>query len=240
MPDLEEVVDAGASAASRERFASPSSAFPLPRDGSESPSALRMRGLEVTTASERLREIEASRSGTPLRRQGSGMSPSLRRGELSDFAGVGNVPFVEEPRDTPPSSRGAGRDGGTPGPSGGARYGAPASFANVAPSERRAETGTRRRWRKSCAEGPVRPARRHRALAHRAKQGARGRAGPRGGAGPRRRRRHPRADARGEGFPARPAGVVPGMDAQMDAWLRQTVEQMPVKPDRVTGGEARS
>ena len=237
MPDLEEVVDAGASAASRERFASPSSAFPLPRDGSESPSALRMRGLEVTTASERLREIEASRSGTPLRRQGSGMSPSLRRGELSDFAGVGNVPFVEQPRDTPPSSRGAGRDGGTPGPSGGARYGAPASFANVAPSEPPRGDGDEEEVEEVVRGGPGSASSRGGTALWRIarnKVRAVGRdlaaARDRDGDDDTPERMHAASGSRHG-----PAGVVPGMDAQMDAWLRQTVEQMPVKPDRVTG-----
>ena len=204
MPDSEEV-DAGASPAvvgsstGKEPIASPSAVrrFPDggteagPSDRSSSPSALQMGWLEVTTATERLREIDAARGNTRssvpcpgravLFRGGARDSDSARhrdrgwsaRGSAgagpSSFSGDRNIPRSPDARDESPRT-------GT-------------ALWRIAQKKLRTVAA----FQKSLV--------------------------PRGAGDPRS------GDDGAAGARAGPSDVTANMDAQMDAWLRQTVER---------------
>ena len=216
MPDSEEV-DAGASPAvvgsstGKEPIASPSAVrrFPDggteagPSDRSSSPSALQMGWLEVTTATERLREIDAARGNTPLKRP---------------VSGAGGAFFVEEPVDSD-SARHRDRGWSARGSAGAGPSSSFSGDRNIPRSpdarDESPRTGTAL-WR--IAQKKLRTV-----AAFQKSLVPRGAGDPRSG------------DDGAAGARAGPSDVTANMDAQMDAWLRQTVERMPVKPDHISG-----
>ena len=216
MPDSEEV-DAGASPAvvgsstGKEPIASPSAVrrFPDggteagPSDRSSSPSALQMGWLEVTTATERLREIDAARGNTPLKRP---------------VSGAGGAFFVEEPVDSD-SARHRDRGWSARGSAGAEPSSSFSGDRNIPRSpdarDESPRTGTAL-WR--IAQKKLRTV-----AAFQKSLVPRGAGDPRSG------------DDGAAGARAGPSDVTANMDAQMDAWLRQTVERMPVKPDHISG-----
>ena len=225
MPDLEEV-DAGAespavfgSSSGKEPIASPSAVRRFPEGGSEagpsdrssSPSALQMGGLEVTSATERLREIDAARGNIPLKRHGAALGGGV-------VSGAGGTFFVEEPVDSD-SARHRDRGWSARGSAGaGPSSSSSGDRDDPRPPDARGEPprGGTALWRKAQKKLRTVAAFQKSLVRH--------------GAGDPRADEDPAAGAR-----AGPSNATADMDAQMDAWLRQTVERMPVKPDHVSG-----
>ena len=196
MPDLEELTPSGGAAERALDDRTEGAAVPAethdasPSSPRPSPTSLRMGGLEVTTASERLREIDAARGRD-------------RRPALEDASAE-------------PSSSGA--------------------HALESPHGKQKNAWlTKRNRRRRSADGGSRAVGSPRddtawGTPHFARDGsanadARMDGNDYGFATPMSRGRGYDADARPN----------TDLDAQMDQWLRHTVERMPVRPDRVSG-----
>ena len=162
-----------------------------------------MGWLEVTTATERLREIDAARGNTPLKRP---------------VSGAGGAFFVEEPVDSD-SARHRDRGWSARGSAGAGPSSSFSGDRNIPRSldarDESPRTGTAL-WR--IAQKKLRTV-----AAFQKSLVPRGAGDPRSG------------DDGAAGARAGPSDVTANMDAQMDAWLRQTVERMPVKPDHISG-----
>ena len=198
MPDLEELAPSGDVAERarddrEERTAVPAETnFASPSSHRPSPNSLRMGGLEVTTASERLREIDAAR--------GYEWHPAL------------------EDATAEPSSSGA--------------------HALESPHVKQKNAWlTKRARRRQSAVGDLRAAGSPNNdnawstpdFAHLVPKNADARID-----GPDRGFATPLSRGRGRETGA-PPNAKTDLDAQMDQWLRHTVERMPVRPDRVSG-----